>query len=58
MLGTVVTWIYPVTLLSLPVNMRVAIITLLFGAALADTSSYVTLKHTNGNTVCFPPLPP
>jgi hypothetical protein len=33
--------------------MRIAILTLLFGAALADTSSYVTLKPTNGNKVCF-----
>lgn len=36
-----------------PVNMRIAILTLLhFGAALADTSSYVMLKPTNGNKVC------
>jgi hypothetical protein len=54
MLSTILTWLSLLSLSNFPANMRIAIFTL-FGVALADTSSYVLLKHTNGNTVCSPP---
>ena len=49
---TILTRASPIALANNLVNMRIATLTLIFGAALADTSSYVMLKHTNVNEVC------
>lgn len=49
---TILTQASPTTLANNLVNMRIVTLALIFGAALADTSSYVMLKHTNVNEVC------